>query len=256
MGRLDRKVALVSGGSRGMGEAEARLFVQEGAQVVIADILDDEGKKVADELGDAATYVHLDVTQEEEWASAVAEAVRRFGHLDVLINNAGIGSFAPIAATSLSDFRAVVDVNQVGVFLGMRAAIPAMLEGGGGSIVNISSVDGIVGVAGMGAYVASKFAVTGMTKVAALELGAAGIRVNSIHPGGVETPAVTSMGLGPKELAAMFSHVPLGRVAQPGEIARVAAFLASDEASYCTGAEFVVDGGWTAGFVLDLTKTG
>lgn len=252
MQRLAGKVAIISGAARGQGAAEARLFSREGAKVVVADVLDSEGKALADELGVEAMYVHLDVTQEEDWVNAVREASNRFGKVDVLVNNAGIVKMGTVVDTPLQDFRDVVEVNQIGVFLGMRAVTPAMLEAGGGSIVNISSVDGIVGVAGMLAYVASKFAVTGMTKVAALELGPQSIRVNSVHPGGVDTPMVTATGLSKEQAEGLFTHLPLGRIGRPEEIAEVAAFLASDAASYCTGSEVVVDGGWTAGFVLSI----
>lgn len=253
MGRLDGKVALITGAARGQGEAEARLFVEEGAKVVLADVLDGEGTVVAKDLGAAACYTHLDVTSESDWASAVELAKSTFGRLDVLVNNAGILKFGPIAMTSLDDYRAVIEVNQVGVFLGMRAAIPAMAANGNGSIVNISSIDGLIGMAGGVAYVASKFAVRGMTKTAALELGQLGIRVNSIHPGGVDTPMIHPEGtpLADMDIDAMMSkQVPLGRIAQPIEVARLAAFLASDDSSYCSGSEFVIDGGMTAGLPM------
>ncbi len=251
MGKLDGKVALVTGAARGMGEAEARLFAEEGARVVVADVLDGEGQLVAKDLGDVARYCNLNVTSEPGWAAAVELARSEFGRLDILVNNAGILRISPIAMTTIDDYMAVINVNQVGVFLGMKAVIPAMGANNMGSIVNISSIDGLVGMAGGVAYVASKFAVRGMTKVAALELGSLGIRVNSIHPGGVETPMIHIDGIKPGAVEEMMSkQVPLGRLAQPTEIARLALFLASDDSSYCTGSEFVADGGMTAGFGL------
>ena len=249
MGRLDGKVALVTGAARGQGEAEARRFAAEGAAVVVTDVLDEQGAAVAASLGTRAVYVRLDVTDEDGWKQAIAAAEARFGPVSVLVNNAGIARGAPLAATSLDDYMAVVDVNQVGVFLGMREVIPSMTRAGGGSIVNVSSVDGMTGMAFVVAYVASKFAVRGMTKVAALELGALDIRVNSIHPGGVDTPMLRPDGE-ERDLGGVFSRVPLGRIGTPDDIAALAVFLASDESAYCTGAEFVIDGGLTAGFGL------
>ena len=253
MGKLDGKVALITGAARGQGEAEARLFVEEGGKVVLADVLDGEGAVVAKDLGDSACYTHLDVTSETDWVAAVELAKSKFGRLDILVNNAGILKFGPIAMTSLDDYRAVIEVNQIGVFLGMRAAIPAMVANPGGSIVNISSIDGLIGMAGGVAYVASKFAVRGMTKTAAIELGPVGIRVNSIHPGGVDTPMIRPEGspLASLDISEMMSkQVPLGRIGEPMEIARLALFLASDDSSYCSGSEFVADGGMTAGIAM------
>jgi 3alpha(or 20beta)-hydroxysteroid dehydrogenase len=187
MGRLDGKVALISGAARGMGQAEARLFASEGAQVVVADLLDEEGSLVAKEIGSPAIFQHLDVTDETSWSDAVAAATDAFGRLDVLVNNAGIVIPSPLRDLSLDDYRAVTEVNQTGVFLGMKSVVPAMEASGAGSIVNISSIDGLIGMDLVFAYVASKFAVRGMTKVAALELASLGIRVNSVHPGFVHT---------------------------------------------------------------------
>jgi 3alpha(or 20beta)-hydroxysteroid dehydrogenase len=243
--RLAGKVALITGGSRGMGAAEARLFVEHGAKVTIADVLDAEGEVLAKELGPAARYVHLDVTDEDAWAVGVDDAVHAFGPLDILVNNAGIASLAPIVNTTTQEYLRVVGVNQLGVFLGMRAAIPVMTTAGRASIVNISSIEGIGGTPYAIAYGASKFAVRGMTKVAAIELAPLGIRVNSIHPGGVDTPILNDIG--GQELAAMVERsIPMQRLATPEEIAPLALFLASDESSYCTGSEFVADGGVTA----------
>jgi 3alpha(or 20beta)-hydroxysteroid dehydrogenase len=245
---LDGKVALISGGAKGQGEAEARLFVERGARVVIGDVLDDPGKAVADDLGDGAIYVHLDVTQPAAWRDAVSTATGTFGKLDVLVNNAGILRFAPLEATSLDVYMQVVNVNQVGCFLGMQAVVPAMREAGGGSIINTSSTNGLAGLAGTTAYSASKFAVTGMTKTAAIELGPHGIRVNSIHPGGVDTDMTRYVdGIGEVDPSKGYRWLPLGRVGQPEEVAELVAFLASDASSYCTGGEFLIDGGFLAG---------
>jgi 3alpha(or 20beta)-hydroxysteroid dehydrogenase len=247
LGRLDGKVAIVTGAARGQGAAEARLFVEEGATVVLTDLLDDLGCPAADELGERALYVHHDVGNEGDWDRVVAMTVERFGRLDVLVNNAAILHLAALEDTSTADFERVLRVNLVGPFLGMRACIPAMRESGGGSIVNVSSVDGIVGMNGVAAYCSSKFGVRGLTRVGALELGKYGIRVNTLHPGGVDTP----MGAPPEATAtekdAFFVHHPIPRVGQPRELAYVALFLASDESSYCTGAEFVADGGQITG---------
>lgn len=254
MGRLDGKVALISGGARGQGEAEVRRFVAEGAKVVFGDILDDLGKAVAEELGDAAQYVHLDVRREDDWNEAVTEAESRFGKLDVLVNNAGVLDMGTLThETTLEAYMRVVEINQIGPFLGMRAAIPALLRAGGGSIVNTSSTNGLSGYGGSMAYTASKFAVRGMTKNAALEYGAAGIRVNSVHPGGVDTamtrPDAALGGFTDEDQAAAWAMTPIPRIGQPEDIANMVLFLASDESAYCTGAEFVVDGGMTAGTV-------
>ena len=244
-GRLDGKVALISGGARGQGAASARAFAREGAKVVVGDILDDDGKLLAVEIGDAAHYVHLDVTREDDWAGAVEEAQRMFGRLDVLLNNAGILKFAKLTEMTPEEYMTVVNVNQTGVFLGMRAVTPAMRTAGGGSIINVSSVEGLRGSPGLIAYVASKFAVRGMTKAAAVELGRDGIRVNSIHPGIVDTPMTRGVGLEGMDIDALFSSIPLRRAGVPEDIVAMAVFLASDDAAYCTGAEFVVDGGAT-----------
>lgn len=248
MGALEGKVAIVTGAARGQGEAQARLFASEGASVLLGDVLDDEGAAVAATIGETATYRRLDVTEESSWNGALAEVEQRWGQLDILVNNAGIARFAPLAMTSLEDYMAVIGVNQVGVFLGMRSAIPLMSRAGGGSIVNTSSVDGMTGMVGVTAYVASKFAVRGMTKTAALELGSLGIRVNTIHPGGVDTPMLRPEGMPALDLSTVFSQVPLGRIGTVDDIAELALFLASDRSSYCTGAEFVIDGGLLAGF--------
>ena len=254
MGRLDGKVALISGGARGQGEAEVRLFAAEGAKVVFGDVLHDLGEAVAADLGPDVHYIPLDVTDPGAWQKAVDETITRYGPPNVLVNNAGILVFGvSLMDMSIDDYMKVINVNQVGVFLGMKYTAPAMIEAGGGSIVNISSTNGISGYSGTVAYTASKFAVRGMTKDAALELGKHSIRVNSIHPGGVDTPMTSQETLGgtitEEDQAAVYAMLPLGRAAQPVEIAHLALYLASDESSYSTGAEFVADGGMLAGFV-------
>jgi 3alpha(or 20beta)-hydroxysteroid dehydrogenase len=244
MGMLDGKVAIITGAARGQGKAEATRFAEEGASVLVADVLDDEAREVANSLGDAAAHVPLDVTSESSWTAAIEAAYAKFGGVDVLVNNAGIVHFCPIADTSLGDYRRVIDVNQVGVFLGMRALAKRMRDGG--SIINVSSIDGLVGMPGLVAYCASKFAVRGMTKVAALEFAARGIRVNSIHPGIIDTPMIDRPDI-QAVLGTILAGVPLRRAADPNEVAELAVYLASDASSYSTGAEFVVDGGLTAG---------
>lgn len=249
MGRLEGKVAIITGAARGQGAAAARRFVAEGARVVVADVLDEVGKQLADEIG--AHYCHLDVSSEDDWADVMRDTAVEFGEVDVLVNNAGILHFSAIAETELVDYQRVIGVNQVGTFLGMRAVIPSMTRSGGGSIVNVSSVEGLAGMPYLVAYTASKFAIRGMTKVAAMELGEKGIRVNSVHPGAVDTRMVSeAIGGIEVDMSRVGKKVALGRVGQPDDIANVVLFLASDESAYCTGAEFVVDGGATATHAL------
>ena len=243
MGRLDGKVAIITGGSRGQGEAEVRLFAAEGAKVVVSDVLVDEGQAVADSLGDAAVFLRHDVSREDDWEAAVNLATERFGGLDLLVNNAGILHNATIAKHTLEAYERVIAVNQIGVFLGIRSAIAPMRARGGGSIVNISSGAGIRATKFGFAYGASKYAVTGMTACAALELARDNIRVNSIHPGVIDTPMVASDDSTITDR--IVRATPLRRVGEPIEIARVALFLASDESSYMTGAHVPVDGGVT-----------
>ncbi|MEV0436777.1 SDR family oxidoreductase [Nocardia sp. NPDC050413] len=236
MGRLTGKVAVISGGARGMGAAHARRFVDEGASVVIGDVLDDEGAALASELG--VRYQHLDVREPEQWQAVVRTAVEEFGGLHVLVNNAGIVNGNLLVDFALEEWQRIIDINLTGTFLGMQAAVPAMTSGG--SIVNISSVEGMRGSPGLHGYTATKFAVRGLTKSAALELAPQGIRVNSVHPGLISTPMTEG-------IPADFLQIPLARAAQPDEVSALVAFLASDESSYSTGAEFVVDGGLTVG---------
>ncbi|WP_329405845.1 glucose 1-dehydrogenase [Nocardia vinacea] len=240
MGRLTGKVALISGGARGMGAAHARALVAEDARVVLGDILDEEGAALAKEIGDNAAYVHLDVREKQQWQDAVAEAVQRFGALNVLVNNAGIVNGNLLVDFELSEWQKIIDINLTGTFLGMQTATPAMIEAGGGSVINISSVEGMRGSPGLHGYTATKFAVRGLTKSTALELAQYGIRVNSIHPGLIRTPMTDGI---PED----FLQIPLGRAADPSEVSALVTYLASDESSYSTGAEFVIDGGLTVG---------
>jgi 3alpha(or 20beta)-hydroxysteroid dehydrogenase len=236
MGRVEGKVVLVSGGARNIGGASARMLVAEGARVVLGDVLDDEGKALADELGESARYVHLDVTSEEDWRAAVELALAEFGRLDVLFNNAGIFDGGQLQRYRRSQWQRMLDVNLTGAFLGMQAAADAMIAAGGGSIINTSSIEGLRGTPWAHGYVASKWGLTGLTKSAAMELAPHGIRVNSLHPGRISTPATDQM---PPDLI----PIPLGRPGRPEEVAAFVVFLASDESSFSTGSEYVVDGG-------------
>ena len=238
--RLTGKVALVSGGARGMGASHVRAMVAEGAKVVFGDILDDQGKAVAAELGDAVRYVHLDVTQPDQWDAAVATACEQFGGLHVLVNNAGILNVGTIEDYELSEWHRIIDINLTGVYLGIRAVVKPMKDAGRGSIINISSIEGLAGTIACHGYTATKFAVRGLTKSTALELGPIGIRVNSIHPGLIKTPMTEWV---PDDIF----QTALGRAAEPVEVSNLVVYLASDESSYSTGSEFVVDGGTIAG---------
>ena len=248
--RLAGKVALISGGARGMGAAEASLFAQEGARVVIGDILDAEGAAVAAGIGakgGEAVFVRLDVTSENDWARAVATAERRFGKLDVLVNNAGIGGAGRLEDTTVADWDRVMDVNAKGVFLGTKAAIPALRRAGGGSIVNISSQLGLVGTEdSTPQYTASKGAVRLLTKTTALQYAKEGIRVNSVHPGPIVTPMTERRRADPATYQRMLSRIPLGRYGEADDVAYAVLYLASDESAFVTGSELVIDGGWTA----------
>jgi cyclopentanol dehydrogenase len=249
MDRLKGKVALISGGARGQGAAEARLFTGEGARVVIGDVLDAEASKTAEEINSkagsrAVVAVHLDVTRAADWRAAVDTCQREFGGLDILINNAGIANAAGLEETSDEEWDSVININQKGVWLGMKFAVPALRKRGGGSIVNISSIYGIIGSAGSAAYHASKGAVRLLTKAAAAQYAPDKIRVNSVHPGVILTPMTEAA---PRDfLQPVINMAPMKRAAQPEEVGWCVVFLASDEASFVTGAELVVDGGYTA----------
>ncbi|MEV0764370.1 glucose 1-dehydrogenase [Nocardia sp. NPDC050435] len=241
MGRVNGKTVIITGGARGMGAAFARRLVAEGAAVVVTDVLVEEGKAVAAELGERALFLPLDVTDENAWQGVVAAAEEQFGPVSGLVNNAGIVHVDPIERLAEADFRKVLDVNQIGVFLGMKAVLGSMRRAGGGSIVNISSIGGIIAFSNILGYVASKWAVRGMTKAAAQEFGADGIRVNSVHPGVVATEMTDTS----ERSHSMVGDQPLARAAAPEELANLVLFLISDEAGYCTGSEFVADGGYT-----------
>ncbi|HNP56266.1 MAG TPA: glucose 1-dehydrogenase [Gordonia sp. (in: high G+C Gram-positive bacteria)] len=240
MGRVDDKVVLITGGARGMGAEHARALVAEGGKVVIGDILDDEGRALAEEIGPNARYVHLDVTSEDDWDAAIKTAVDEFGKLNGLVNNAGIVNGAQLEKFRIDKFRQILDVNLTGSFIGMVKAVDPMKAAGGGSIINVSSVEGLQGSPWAHGYVASKWAVRGLAKSAALELGPHNIRVNSIHPGLIRTPMTENI---PDDML----KIPLGRAAQPDEVSTFVVFLISDESSYSTGSEFIMDGGLTAG---------
>jgi len=245
MKRFDKKTVIVTGGARGMGANHARGFVAEGANVVIADILEHEGQTLAQELGDHAIFSRLDVTSDEDWAATVAAAEDAFGPVSVLINNAGIARFGVIEETEPAVWRQVIEINLTGGYLGIRAVASSMRKAGGGAIVNISSGAGFTATFGLAAYVASKWGVRGLTKTAALELGRDNIRVNSIHPGVIRTPMIA----GPAAAAfeALVSDLAIPRVGEPDEITRLVLFVASDEASFSTGSEFIADGGHLLG---------
>lgn len=243
MTRLSEKIAIVTGGARGMGEAHARKFVAEGAKVVITDLNQEAGAALAQELGEQAIFIKQDVTKAEDWEQVIRETETAFGAVNVLVNNAGISISSNIENMTEEQYRKIIDINQVSVFLGMKAVLPSMKKAGGGSIVNISSINGLVG--GAPGYTDSKFAVRGITKAAALEFAKYNIRVNSVHPGVIETPMVTE-GDAVEQIKAFAKMIPLQRMAKSEEITNLVLFLASDESSYSTGSEFIADGGLTA----------
>src|SRR5690606_2510398 len=243
MARLAEKVAIITGAAQGMGASHAKKFIDEGAKVVLTDLNEEQGQALASELGEHAAFVIHNVTNAEDWANVVAQAEEKFGPVNVLVNNAGITMAKSILQTTEEEYRRIIDINQVSVFLGMKTVIPSIQKAGGGSIVNISSMNGLV--AGAIGYTDTKFAVRGMTKAAAMECANYGIRVNSVHPGVIATPMVVQEDT--KAAVEEFSkHIPMKRVAQSEEVSNMVLFLASDEASYSTGSEFVVDGGMTA----------
>ncbi len=251
MGRLEGKIAIVTGAGRGQGAATAQRFVEEGASVVLGDVLEQECRELANALGPQAIHCKLDVSSSEDWANAV-RVTQTLGPLNVLVNNAGVHSMKRIEDLDEAEFQRIIAVNQIGTYLGMKAVIELMTAAGGGSIINLSSIDGIQAKSGMFAYVATKWAIRGMTKAAALELGKFGIRVNSVHPGGIYTDMGNPFNIDKKELNRAYKHLPLRRVGESVEIADMNVFLASDESSYSTGSEFVADGGWLAGDIYDF----
>ena len=252
MGRLSGKVCIITGAAQGMGEATARLFASEGATVALGDVNVDKGSAVAQDLGGDAFFQKLDVSSDENWKEFSGAVRDRFGTVDVLVNNAGLVHFTPVEMLDPKDFERILGVNTLGPILGTKHVVPIMKEAGKGSIVNISSVDGLRGANGLTCYTASKWALRGITKCHAYELGSSGIRVNSVHPGGVDTPMGNAAGRPKEEVNQVFRRLPLGRIGDPKEIANASLFLASDESSYVTGAEIAVDGGWTAGTYLTM----
>lgn len=245
--RLAGKVALITGGARGMGESHARAMVAQGAQVVLADVLDEEAEALAAALGDAAIAVHLDVTNREQWAAAVAATLAAFGKLNVLVNNAGIAHFGTIGRYAPEQWDQMIAINLTGVFNGVHACVDALKAAAPGSIINISSTAGLHGYPGLTGYNAAKFGVRGLTKAVALDLGRHGVRCNSVHPGVVSTPMTEGLN-------ATQDHVAMGRIGDPWELSALVVFLASDESSFSTGAEFVADGGEMAGRAIRVGR--
>ncbi|ANY24373.1 SDR family NAD(P)-dependent oxidoreductase [Gordonia terrae] len=249
--RLRNKVVLITGGASGMGAAEARLFVNEGARVIIADIQDERGKELAEDLGDGAVYTHLDVRSDADWAAAVETSLSAFGSLTTLINNAGLARYGLIQDQESADWSSLVDIMLFGTYRGIKAVTPAITNAGGGSIIAISSLDGIASHPGLSAYSSAKFAVRGLVRSAALELGRSNIRVNAIIPGLIDTPLIRPEGASKEALAPMEEQVPLGYAADPHEIALAALYLSSDDSWYVSGSDLTVDGGVTAKVPLE-----
>jgi 3alpha(or 20beta)-hydroxysteroid dehydrogenase len=247
MERFTGTVALISGGARGMGASHVRGLVAEGAKVIFGDILDDEGKRLEEELGESAHFVHLDVTKDDDWKYAVAAAEREYGPIGLLVNNAGIVSYGPVDVMEPAEFRRVIDINLTGTFLGMHYAVPSLRKAGGGVIINISSTAGLMGYATISAYGASKWGVRGMTKAVAMELGKDNIRVMSIHPGPIRTPMTADIG------DEIVKAQPIARMGEPEEVTKLLMFMAAD-ATYSTGSEWVVDGGAVLGPVINLPQ--
>ncbi|TGA89255.1 glucose 1-dehydrogenase [Streptomyces sp. MZ04] len=240
---MDGKAVLITGGGRGQGAAEARLFAEAGARVVVTDVREEEGREVAKSLGEQGLFVRHDVTDAKSWAAAVARSLDAFGRLDALVNNAALWRTASVESETYENFETLIRVNLLGPFLGIQAVLPALKEAGGGSIVNVSSTAGLVGIPGHAAYGSTKFGLRGLTRSSALDLAKYKVRVNSVHPGAIDTPMISSVSGAGKD----WSHLPLGRMGQPQEVGELVLFLASDASSYVTGAEFTVDGGSTAG---------
>jgi 3alpha(or 20beta)-hydroxysteroid dehydrogenase len=251
-GKLEGKVAIITGASRGQGAATASLFRSEGAKVVLFDILESDGEKLAQDLGRDAVFRKVDTTQEDDWRNAVAETIKRWGTVDILINNAGIVHPASITDLKKADFERVMQINLIGSWLGIKSVAPAMVAKGKGAIVNICSTSGLWGMNGLAAYSASKWALRGLTKTAAMELGLKGIRVNAVFPGGINTPMGNITNEPVAELAKYYQRQPVQRIGEPLEVARTSLFLVSDDASYLCGAEIAVDGGMTLGMYNDF----
>ena len=241
MSRFVDRVVLVTGAARGMGASHARAFMDEGALVVATDVLDDLGRAMAAVCGPSVRYRHLDVNAPDDWRTVVDETEREFGRIDVLVNNAGISLPGGLFDQTVADFRRTMDVNVTGAFLGMQAVVPGMRERGRGAVINVSSMVAMIGLGGNIAYGTSKWAIRGLTKMAAMDVARTGVRINSVHPGAVRTPMAAGLP------ARAVARQPIDRIAEPGEISRLVLFLASDEASFCTGAEYVVDGGHICG---------
>jgi 3alpha(or 20beta)-hydroxysteroid dehydrogenase len=254
MSRLKDKVAIITGAARGQGEATARLFASEGCSVVMTDVLSTEGETVAADIGGDTIFMHHDISDEDAWARVVGEAIARFGKIDILVNNAAIPLFNPIENTTGADVLRLFTVNGLGPFLGIKAVLPHMKEARSGSIVNISSVNGLRGTTGMSAYDMTKWAVRGLTKTIALEAAAYNVRVNSVHPGAIDTPMLNPTGDPETGKLACDLGIPFRRVGKPGEIAAASLFLASDDASYVSGAELAVDGAWNAGLGTNIQE--